>query len=240
MLDIGWSEMAMIALLALIVIGPKDLPRVMRSIGQWTRKARSIARDFQSGLDDMMRESELDEAKKTVERTSRFDVGEELEREVDPGGTVRESAQDLERSARFEHTETPTAPGNSVQSGKSESGSSGSKSGAGSKSTSGSKSASGSKSGSSKSGGSKATAGKSGGKSSGGKSTGKTAAGTSGGGSGSGGKSSAGRGSASKGSSAKASGGGKSGGGGTTGTKKTGTKKTSSGGSKATTSSGSA
>ena len=43
MLDIGWSEMAVIALLALVVIGPKDLPRVMRSMGKWAHKARAIS-----------------------------------------------------------------------------------------------------------------------------------------------------------------------------------------------------
>jgi sec-independent protein translocase protein TatB len=134
MLDIGWSEMAMIALLALVVIGPKDLPRVMRSIGQWTRKARSVAREFQSGLDDMMRETELDEARKTIERTSRLDVGQEMEKHIDPTGSVRESASELERDARADadvdgaeapaggashrHTQAPKAPAHSVNSGK--------------------------------------------------------------------------------------------------------------------------
>lgn len=131
MLDIGWSEMAVIALLALIIIGPKDLPRVMRSIGQWMRKARSVAREFQSGLDDMMREAELDEARKTIERSSNLDVGKELEAHVDPTGSVREDAADLERSARagaddeegktgratYRHQESPTAPGHSVPAG---------------------------------------------------------------------------------------------------------------------------
>lgn len=162
MLDIGWSEMAMIALLALIVIGPKDLPKLMRSIGQWTRKARSVARDFQSGLDDMMRENELDEARKTVERTSNFNVGQELEREVDPEGSIRKEASDLDRDARSDSSsggattvsrETPTAPGNSVNAGQSNSG--GSKSGSSSGTKSGSKSAA------SKSGGSKASTAKS-------------------------------------------------------------------------------
>lgn len=132
MLDIGWSEMAVIALVALVIIGPKDLPRVMRAIGQWTRKARSIAREFQSGLDDMMRETELDEARKTIERTSRLDVGQEMEKHIDPTGTVRESASELERDARSEpdddgasggganyrHQEAPKAPAHSVNSGK--------------------------------------------------------------------------------------------------------------------------
>ena len=56
MFDIAWSELGVIAVVALIVIGPKDLPKVLRTIGQWTAKARSMAREFQSGIDDMVRE----------------------------------------------------------------------------------------------------------------------------------------------------------------------------------------
>jgi len=67
MFDIGWSEMAVIALLTLIVIGPRELPRVMRSVGQWVRKAQSLAREFQRGLDDMAREAELEDAKKLID-----------------------------------------------------------------------------------------------------------------------------------------------------------------------------
>jgi sec-independent protein translocase protein TatB len=100
MLDIGWSELALVALLALIVIGPKDLPAVMRGLGQWTRKARLIARDFQSSLDEMMHESELDEARKTVERARNFNPQSEVERELDPDGSVKETARDLDDTAR--------------------------------------------------------------------------------------------------------------------------------------------
>ncbi|MCB2054272.1 MAG: twin-arginine translocase subunit TatB [Geminicoccaceae bacterium] len=67
MFDLGWSEMAVIMLVAIIVIGPKDLPKVARTVGKWTGKARAMARDFQRSLDEMAREAELDEIKKTVE-----------------------------------------------------------------------------------------------------------------------------------------------------------------------------
>ena len=67
MFDIGWSEMAVIALLTLIVIGPRELPRVMRTVGQWVRKAQSLAREFQRGLDDMAREADLEDAKKLID-----------------------------------------------------------------------------------------------------------------------------------------------------------------------------
>jgi sec-independent protein translocase protein TatB len=53
MFDIGWSEMMVILLVALIVIGPKDLPRVARTMGQWVGEGRAIAPEFQHALEDV-------------------------------------------------------------------------------------------------------------------------------------------------------------------------------------------
>ena len=64
MFDIGYSELLLIAVVALVVIGPKDLPRVMRTVGQWVGRARGMARHFRSGIDTMMREAELEEMEK--------------------------------------------------------------------------------------------------------------------------------------------------------------------------------
>ena len=64
MFDIGYSELLLIAVVALVVIGPKDLPNVMRTVGKWVGKARGMARHFRSGLDTMMREAELEEMEK--------------------------------------------------------------------------------------------------------------------------------------------------------------------------------
>ncbi|MBY0431626.1 MAG: Sec-independent protein translocase protein TatB, partial [Rhodospirillales bacterium] len=68
MFDIAWSEMALIAVVALVVIGPKDLPRAMRASAHWVRKARLLAGEFQSSLDDMVREAELDEVKRDIDK----------------------------------------------------------------------------------------------------------------------------------------------------------------------------
>ena len=68
MFDIGWVEMATIAVVALIIIGPKDLPKAMRTVSHWIGKARSLAREFQSGLDDIVRESELQDMRKDIEK----------------------------------------------------------------------------------------------------------------------------------------------------------------------------
>ena len=59
MLDIGWQELLVIGALALIVVGPKDLPSLLRSIGQWVGKIRGMARDFQRTMNDAARETEM-------------------------------------------------------------------------------------------------------------------------------------------------------------------------------------
>src|SRR5688500_14828058 len=64
MFDIGYTELLVIAIVALVVIGPKDLPRVMRTVGTWVGRARGMARHFRSGIDTMMREAELEEMEK--------------------------------------------------------------------------------------------------------------------------------------------------------------------------------
>lgn len=64
MLDIGSSELLLIAVVAILVIGPKDLPRVLYTLGQYVGKARAMTRHFRSGIDEMMREQELQELEK--------------------------------------------------------------------------------------------------------------------------------------------------------------------------------
>ncbi len=61
MFDVAWSEMMVIGAVALVVIGPKDLPKVMREVGKLVNQGRTMARSFRAGFDDMMRTSELDE-----------------------------------------------------------------------------------------------------------------------------------------------------------------------------------
>jgi sec-independent protein translocase protein TatB len=86
MFDIGWQELFIVAVLALLVIGPKDLPRALRTMGKWVRKARALARDFQGGLDDVMREADLDDVKNQMKSVSGLDIGKEIENTIDPTG----------------------------------------------------------------------------------------------------------------------------------------------------------
>ncbi len=109
MFDIGWSEMAMIALIALIVMGPKELPKAMRSVAKWARKARSLAREFQSGIDDMIREADVEDARQAFDATKTLDIGKVIEDTVDPTGSLREEAEELRDTAQSDgSSETET------------------------------------------------------------------------------------------------------------------------------------
>jgi sec-independent protein translocase protein TatB len=88
MFDIGWSEMMVILVVALIVIGPKDLPRVARNVGRWVGKARGMAREFQNQLEEMAREAELDKVKDEIEKAGRTDVKRTIEKTIDPKGEL--------------------------------------------------------------------------------------------------------------------------------------------------------
>jgi sec-independent protein translocase protein TatB len=89
MFDISWAHLAVIAAVALVVIGPKDLPRVLRTAGQWMARARAVAREFQNSLDQMVREAELDDVRKQVQAATDVNIGREIERSIDPGGDMQ-------------------------------------------------------------------------------------------------------------------------------------------------------
>jgi sec-independent protein translocase protein TatB len=63
----SWSHILLLLIVALVVVGPKDLPKVMRTAGQWTGKARDMANEFRRSFDEMARQSELDELRKEIE-----------------------------------------------------------------------------------------------------------------------------------------------------------------------------
>ena len=91
MLNIGWGEMAVIAVVTLIVVGPKELPNVLRTGAHWMRQVRKLSREFQSGVDSLVREAELDEAKKIVTSVKQGTIGREIEKAVDPTGEITKS-----------------------------------------------------------------------------------------------------------------------------------------------------
>ncbi len=70
MLDIGWSELLVIGIVALIVVGPKDLPKLFRALGQWVGKARGMARDFQRAMNEAADESGVSDIKKSFDEAA--------------------------------------------------------------------------------------------------------------------------------------------------------------------------
>lgn len=108
MFDIGWQEMFLVAVLALIVIGPKDLPRALKTITGMIRKVRGMARDFQSGLDDIVRETELADMRKEIESGAGGDIRKQIEESIDPDGDV---AKDLDDMRSIEGDLTKAAQG---------------------------------------------------------------------------------------------------------------------------------
>ncbi len=96
MFDIGWQELFIVAVIGIIVVGPKDLPAAIRTVTRYLRKARALARDFQNGLDDVAREAELQDLKKGMDDMSSYDLTKEIENSIDPTGDVTRQITDWE------------------------------------------------------------------------------------------------------------------------------------------------
>lgn len=103
MFDLGWPELMLILVVALIVIGPKELPNAIRTVMGVVRKVRAAAREFQSGIDDLARESGLDNMKRDLEDSIEYyDPGEALKR-------ISDSEKDM-----LGLEDDPLAAGNSI------------------------------------------------------------------------------------------------------------------------------
>lgn len=105
--DIGWPELLLIGAVALVVIGPKDLPRALRVAGFWVRKARTLSREFQSSIDQMIREAELDEVREELKKAADFNIESEIKKTIDPTGELAESIKPPEVPDYFAEAEGP-------------------------------------------------------------------------------------------------------------------------------------
>src|ERR1700761_6170542 len=101
MFDIGWSEFAVIAVVALIAIGPKELPGVLRMVGQWMGKARKMAGEFQGQFQEAMREDEMADLKDSFDEVRKAASGFS-------GGNMLSSLQkDVSESLRIDAVDKP-------------------------------------------------------------------------------------------------------------------------------------
>src|ERR1700758_2368920 len=101
MFDIGWSEFVLIAVVALIAIGPKELPGVLRTLGQWMGKARKMAAEFQGQFQEAMREAEMADLKKS------FDEVREAASGFTAGGLISSLQKDVTNSLRIDDIDKP-------------------------------------------------------------------------------------------------------------------------------------
>ena len=96
MLDIGGWEFLLIAILGIMIIGPKELPGAIRTVSMFVRRARELARDFQSGIEEVAREAELDKLTDDIKEIAADGTGagnlrDELQGAVDPDGTLAQA-----------------------------------------------------------------------------------------------------------------------------------------------------
>src|SRR6185312_11590816 len=89
MFDFAWSEIALIAAVALIAIGPKDMPVAIRTVTGWIKKARRMAAEFQTHVDEMVREADLSEVRASINEIRDFDFRSTIEKTIDADGSIR-------------------------------------------------------------------------------------------------------------------------------------------------------
>src|SRR5436305_8268575 len=104
MFDIGWSELVVIAVVALIAIGPKELPGVLRMVGQWMGKARKMASEFQGQFQEAMREAEMADLKKG------FDDIKEAATGITSGNIMTSLQKDVSDSLQIGNIDKPADP----------------------------------------------------------------------------------------------------------------------------------
>lgn len=106
MFDLAWSELLVVGLVAVLVLGPKELPQAMRTLAKAIRKVRSLGAEFQGHFNEMLREAELDEVRKQVQKFSKTSLTEHVTKMVDPDGEVK---RELDSAFKDPDAKTPDA-----------------------------------------------------------------------------------------------------------------------------------
>lgn len=118
MLDIGWTELLVIAVVMIVVVGPKDLPPMLRAFGKIMRKLTGMASDFRHQFDDALREADLDDVRKTIHDAQRLNPANSLRDAMNPLRQMgNELKADLQRStsSSVRTPETPSPTGDIEQ-----------------------------------------------------------------------------------------------------------------------------
>jgi sec-independent protein translocase protein TatB len=121
MLDIGWTELVVIAIVLIVVVGPKDLPPMLRAFGRMTSKMRGMAADFRRQFDEALREADLDEVRKTISDAQSLNPTTALRDAMNPLRQLgNEIKSDLQKAATPERPSEPVTPEPLVEPAKAE------------------------------------------------------------------------------------------------------------------------
>src|SRR6516162_3661807 len=112
--DLSMTELMLIGVVALVVIGPKDLPKALRVAGYWIGKARTLSREFHSSFEQMIREAELHEMRQELKKATEIDLDKEFRQTIDPTGSLAESLKPPELP-KFSDADLPAAPAAEAQ-----------------------------------------------------------------------------------------------------------------------------
>ncbi|WP_395020007.1 Sec-independent protein translocase protein TatB [Dongia sp.] len=115
MFDLSWGEMGIIAVVALVVLGPKELPNALRTMSGLMKNARKLAGEFQSGVNEIIREADLEDARKKlqeVQSLNKNQIKNAIEKAVDPTGEVKTALSEVDPTgpARTETKSVEIAP----------------------------------------------------------------------------------------------------------------------------------
>src|SRR5262245_8218879 len=107
MLEVGWTEMLVIAVVMIVVVGPKALPGMLRTFGRTTAKMRKMAGDFQRQFNEALQEAELDDVKKSVDALRSLNPATEIKKQLNP---FEQAASDVRAGLESLKPQTPPAP----------------------------------------------------------------------------------------------------------------------------------
>jgi sec-independent protein translocase protein TatB len=93
MFDLAWGEILVVGLVAVLVLGPKELPQAMRTFAKGMRKIRSLSAEFQGHFNEVLREAELDEVRKQVQKFSQTSLTDHVTNLVDPKGEIAKEVE---------------------------------------------------------------------------------------------------------------------------------------------------
>jgi sec-independent protein translocase protein TatB len=123
MFDLSWSHIAILLVVALLVLGPKELPNAIRTGASLLRQARKMAGEFRSGVDELVREAELDETRRSIQQVMSEGVENSIAKQVDPTGEIKAAietdplaeAAAEEKAAEVVIHDAPPAPPHSLE-----------------------------------------------------------------------------------------------------------------------------